>query len=382
MRFFLTILLLLAGSTGSAAQDTLRMLFAGDVMQHQRQLDAARGSGGLYRYDDCFKYVKKYIDASDLAITNLETTLGESGFSGYPAFCSPDELAAALQRAGFDLLLTANNHSCDRGRRGILRTISALDSLGIPHTGTFASDSARRQSYPFILEQGAFRLALLNYTYGTNGIDIPPPTVVNLIDTVQIAADIAAARLRSPDLIVANMHWGEEYQLMPSGEQRRLADFLIRQGVELVIGSHPHVLQPMERHPENAVVYSLGNFISAMSAENTQIGTMVEIEAVKEAGKTRIARCGYRLTWVHKPVEAGRQQFQVIPVADYENDSSFFGTPWELQRMKASAVAMRKLFGRENLRFTEYTGRETRSTKDKELFRLPDYVGYDVKRWE
>ncbi len=335
--------------------DTITLLFVGDVMQHARQLTAARGADGAYRYDTCFHHVKKYIAGADLAIANLETTLPGSGYTGYPCFGSPDALAAALQRAGFDILVTSNNHSCDRGRRGVDRTIQVLDTLGIAHTGTFHSEAHRKEHYPLIVSRKGFKLALLNYTYGTNGIDTPYPTVVNRIDTVQIAADVAEAKRWLPDAIIACMHWGEEYKLNPSDEQVRLADFLLRQGVKLVIGSHPHVLQRMEARAEGVVVYSLGNFISGMSVDYTEIGVMTSIRLVRKGDRIFADRCGYRLTWVHKPVTAGRTQFLVIPAANFERDTAFFASPADHERMVKTVTGMRNLFRKQNIGFPEET---------------------------
>ncbi len=352
---------------GGFAQDTLTLLFAGDVMQHQTQLNAAR-TGDTYNYDDYFSIVKKYIEPVDIAVANLEVTLAGKPYSGYPQFCAPDELAVALQEAGFDVLLTANNHSCDKGKRGVERTVKFLDSLDIYHTGTFLTQTERSRTYPLMLEHNNFKVAMLNYTYGTNEIPTPAPTVVNRIDTVQIAADIATAKDLQSDVIVANMHWGEEYKLQPNKEQKMLADFLVRKDVPLIIGSHPHVLQRMERRydttryfegrsnptTKNIVVYSLGNFISNMSAKNTDGGVMVYVRLVKQENKVVIDECGYRLVWVYKPVVDGQRRYFLLPVAEFENQQDYFETPAEYTRMMEFTKNMRALFAAENIGFVEY----------------------------
>lgn len=249
-----------------SAQDRITLLFAGDLMQHQAQIDAARQGGG-YDYTDCFKHVKQEISKVDLAIGNLEVTLGGKPYSGYPAFSAPDEYLYAIKDAGFDVLLTANNHCLDRRKKGLERTILMLDSLEIPHAGTYINKEEREKGYPLLVERKGFRVALLNYTYGTNGIETTSPNVVNYIDKEQIKRDILDARRKFPDVIIACMHWGIEYRSLPERSERELADWLIAQGVDHVIGSHPHVLQPMEikkdaRTPaRHVVVYSLGNFI-------------------------------------------------------------------------------------------------------------------------
>lgn len=355
MKKALTLLAALLAAVASSAQvrEELTLLFVGDVMQHARQIASARGADGKYAYDTCFHHVRGHIAAADLAVANFETTLPGPPYTGYPNFGSPDELAAAVQRAGFDVLVTSNNHSCDRGRVGVERTLRVLDSLGMQHTGTFHSELHREQHYPLIVNRKGFRLAFLNYTYGTNGIDTPAPTVVNRIDTVQMAADIAEAVRLQPDIIVACMHWGEEYKLSPSREQKTLADFLIRRGVRLVIGSHPHVLQPMERRGDGVVVWSLGNFISGMSAVNTEIGVMASMKLVRTPDGVVVDDCGYRLTWVSKPESGGRTRFLVIPVAEMEADTAFFTSSGEHARMVKSAEAMRTLFAKGNVGFPQ-----------------------------
>ncbi len=144
-------------------------------MQHKAQLSAALQSDGSYDYTGCFTLVKPQIEAADIAVCNFETTLGGAPFSGYPQFCSPDEYAVAVRNAGFDIFLTANNHCLDRRNRGLVRTLDVLDSLGIAHLGTYRNQAERDSLYPYIIEHGRMRIALLNYTYDTNGIQVAEP---------------------------------------------------------------------------------------------------------------------------------------------------------------------------------------------------------------
>ncbi|MDR3350572.1 MAG: CapA family protein [Prevotellaceae bacterium] len=357
MRIFLFLTASFA-AYGGAAQDTLSLLFAGDVMQHQSQINAAQ-RGNTYDYEECFSLLKSRISAAGLAIANLEVTLAGKPYSGYPQFSAPDELAKALRDAGFDVLITANNHSCDRGERGIRRTIRVLDTLGIKHTGTFRSPAERDSLYPLIVEKNNFRLAILSYTYGTNGIPVPPPAIVNLTDTLQIAADIAAAQAQSPDVIIAYLHWGEEYQQQPGERQKTLAEFFIRHGVRLVIGSHPHVLQRMERRytadsaTQSVVVYSLGNFLSNQSMKNTDGGATAHIRLLKNGHDITIDECAYQLVWVYKPVTGKQRRFYVAPVDELENNPSFFAEEADFLKMKAFAKNMRELYNKENSGFPE-----------------------------
>ncbi|GHT65818.1 capsular polysaccharide biosynthesis protein [Bacteroidia bacterium] len=340
------------------AQDTLNVMFIGDVMAHQPQINAAKTDAG-YNFDTCFAHVKPLFAQADMVIANLEVTLAGAPYSGYPEFSAPDELAVALKNAGVTALVTANNHSCDKRKRGIVRTLQVLDSLEIPHTGTFYDTAHRRKTQPLLLQKNNITLAVLNYTYGTNGIPTPAPTVVNRIDTAQMVKDIAAARALCPDMIAVVMHWGVEYELYANREQRNLAQFLQRQGVALIIGSHPHVLQGMQMHYapdssiQSAVVYSLGNFVSNMTAANTEMGVMANFCLIKNAGTTRIAAGSYRFTWVYKPTVNGHRRYYIIPAAEYANIPSFFERSEAYERMKASLNNVRELYNKTTMGFTE-----------------------------
>ena len=303
----------------SVQSDTLRLLFVGDMMQHQGQINAALTANRGYDYSSCFKYVKDEINRADLAIANLEVTLGGKPYTGYPAFSAPDEFLTAIRDAGFNVLVTANNHSLDRGKKGVERTIRLIDSLNIPHTGIYINAEERKKRSPLLIEKNGFRIALLNYTYGTNGISVTPPNIVNYIDTAIIAKDIEASKSLQPDAIIACMHWGIEYESLPNKEQKFLADWLIQKGVNHVIGSHPHVVQPIEvrqdsiTHEKHLVVYSLGNYISNMSARRTDGGLMVKMELVKDS-TVRLNDCRYSLVWVARPVQSGKKNHQLLPI--------------------------------------------------------------------
>ncbi|HMR58129.1 MAG TPA: CapA family protein, partial [Cyclobacteriaceae bacterium] len=189
MHRFKLIVVLFCLSKVISAQDTTRLslFFAGDIMQHDSNIAAAYNPvTKKYDYSACFEYVAPIIRSADLAIGNLELTLAGAPYKGYPQFSAPDALATELKKSGFDVLVTANNHSLDRRRKGLERTLKVLDSLQIIHTGTFNDSSARAQTYPLIIEKNGFKLSLLNYTYGTNGIPVTKPNIVNLIDTIQI----------------------------------------------------------------------------------------------------------------------------------------------------------------------------------------------------
>ncbi len=300
------------------------LLFVGDLMQHKAQLEAARTSQGTYDYFPCFSLVKEQISKADIAIGNLEVPLGGKPYTGYPAFSAPDEFLYAIRDAGFDILLTANNHCLDRGKKGLERTILMLDSLHIPYTGTYRNKEERSQRYPLLIDKNGFRIAFLNYTYDTNGVKPTSPNIVNYIDKKIIQQDIDTARTWQPDVIIACMHWGNEYQSLPSREQRQLADWLLEQGVTHIIGSHPHVIQPMELNTDtltgmqHAVVYSLGNFISNMSKVNTDGGLIFTLKLEKDTvpsstPNVRISHCGYDLIWTARPTLTKEKNYVLYP---------------------------------------------------------------------
>lgn len=297
----------------------LSLLFAGDFMQHLAQIEAAQTDSG-YCYDDCWQYVRDEISRADIAIGNFETTLGGKPYNGYPSFCAPDEFFTSLVDAGFDIFLTSNNHSLDTGKRGIERTISRMNEEDrIAQVGTYIDRADRDNRYPYVFEKNGIKIALLNYTYGTNGLTESAPNIVNRIDTAIMAQDIAKARAAAPDAIIACIHWGIEYDQQPNKSQHELADWLIAHGVDHIIGSHPHVIQPLEMRQDSAgkehlVVYSLGNYISNMKIRATDGGMMVRLVLEKDS-VTRVADCGYSLVYTARPVKSGKKNFELIPAA-------------------------------------------------------------------
>ena len=296
------------------------LLFAGDAMQHMPQVHGALVGNGRYRYDSCFYLVKERISAADIAGINFETTLGGKPYSGYPLFSSPDAFAVALKDAGFDIFFQANNHAVDRGRKGLERTIDILDSLGIRHTGTFKSEESRRLYDPLMIIKNGMRIAFLNYTYDTNGLSVPAPNRVNLNDSNRIISDLLHTRLYKPDIIIAQMHWGEEYHHIPSPAQKKLARLLLQHGVRIIIGHHPHVVQPLVVERErgmirNAVYYSLGNFISNQQRIHTDGGMLAGIVISRKDALSPVVieSCDYSFVWVHKEGREGKMRFLLVP---------------------------------------------------------------------
>lgn len=336
---------------------TITLLFAGDLMQHQAQIDAARTPGGGYDYTEGFRYVKDEISRADIAIGNLEVTLAGKPYKGYPAFSAPDEFLTAIKESGFDILLTANNHCLDRGQKGLERTILMLDSLQIPYAGTYTNPAERQKRYPLLIEEKGFRIALLNYTYGTNGLEPKADNVVNYIEEEIMLQDIVDAKAMQPDVIIACMHWGDEYKLLPNKEQKDLANLLIANGVHHVIGSHPHVVQPLELRTDsvtgqqNVVVYSLSNLISNMSKRNTDGGLLFRMTLAKEDNTVTLKHCDYSLVWVSRPTLSPKRKIHTLLPITFPQDSL---SAEERRLMKVFVDDSRKLFKEHNLNIEEY----------------------------
>lgn len=321
------------------------LLFVGDLMQHQAQIDAALRTDGSYDYEHCFSLVSERIAQADIAIGNLEVTLGGEPYHGYPQFSAPDEYLYAIKEAGFDILATANNHCLDRRRKGLERTLALIDSAGMASLGTYRNAEDRTRRYPLVVEKKGMRIALLCATYGTNGITVTPPNRVNTLDREELAADIEAAHDLHPDAIIAIVHWGNEYQQQPTTEQRDLAHWLIAQGVDHVIGGHPHVIQPIEMVPHaeypthHAIVYSLGNYVSNMSIAHGDVGLCVELTLEKVGPATRLKRLEPHLVWTERAAWSRTGDFRIVPEDSIPTDL----LPSAQTRMTQAFAAERKL---------------------------------------
>ncbi len=361
MKIYVGIIVNLLISSVGYTQDTTRlsMLFVGDIMGHDSQIEAAyTASTNSYNYESCFRFIEPIISSVDVAFGNLEVTLAGKPYKGYPQFSSPDELAVALKAIGFDVLVTANNHSLDRRKSGLERTIRVLDSLDILHTGTFIDTVTRMNDYPMVFTKNGFKIALLNYTYGTNGIPTSKPNIVNRIDTALIRKDLIRAKKYNPDIIISFLHWGNEYQSLPSSFQKSIADFCFDNGSDLVIGAHPHVVQPMEWRKEKnqVVVYSLGNFVSGQRKRYTDGGAMVRIDFQKILKDDSVFRSidtvGYSLEWVHRDAN---KVYTILPVPVDPTDTLAFSIDKiSKDAFEVFAEDARGLFKKHNINVGEY----------------------------
>jgi len=314
---YLFILFVFRTINVSGQASELKLIFAGDIMGHDTQIESAR-VGESYNYDTCFSLIRPFLEDADIAIANLEVTLAGEPFKGYPQFSSPDELAISARNAGFDLFITANNHSLDRRKQGLERTIEILDKENIIHTGTFNDETTRASNFPLIIEKNGIRLAILNYTYGTNGLKVESPNIVNYIDREVIKNDLIKAKLAMPDYTIVTIHWGMEYQRNQNEEQENLAKYILENGANAIIGSHPHVIQKINSYKSGVetklVVYSLGNFISNQRKRYTDGGILFEMTLKKEDSITEIDNYTYHPVWVYKPKnKAGKEYFVLTP---------------------------------------------------------------------
>lgn len=342
------------------SEGRLTLLFAGDIMGHDDQIWSAEDRvSHTFSYDTVFSFIKPEIQEADFAIANLEVTLGRAPYYGYPSFRSPAALASACKYAGFDCLVTANNHAADRRGKGIISTINILDSLNIQHTGTFRNKEEKEDKYPLIIAKNNISVALLNYTYATNGNVSNESVIVNIIDKSLIERDITRAKLMNADCIVIFLHWGDEYKTLPSKSQLELEEFIFEKGGDIIIGSHPHVLQKMVLLKNNGInrerltAYSLGNLVSDQRKKMTDGGAIVRIELTKKENMTRVTDAGYYLTWVYIPLEKFRKRYYIIPCSEFENKQAFFTDTTAYRKMKKFITSSRSLLYKQNTGFWE-----------------------------
>lgn len=304
---------------------TVTLTAVGDFLMHMPVVQAAKTRDGAYDFKPIFSEVEHLLGGSDLTIVNLETRLaGKSfGFSGYPVFNTPEALALDMKDIGVDVVLTANNHSLDRGWPGVVNTLNNLEAAGLSPLGTHRS--AEEAGEVFITEVKDIKIGILNYTESTNGIPLPKGKefAVNLIEPQKIYEDIKKLKDRHAEIIIACLHFGTEYQRYPNEFQRKLVEDLFNRGVDIVFGDHVHVIQPMELQnvatekgeKQCFVAYSLGNFISNQSWRYSNCGLIANVEVEKAAaGEIKIKNVDYVPVWVDTFVQNGHRKYRVLPV--------------------------------------------------------------------
>lgn len=343
----------------AAAQDTLSMVFAGDIMQHTKQLKSALKEGAdssnykSYDYSSYFKHINKYFNKADLAIANMEFTLEARPYTGYPTFSAPKSLILEAMDSGIDICLCANNHISDKGKWSLRTTIEAYNELKATYTGLYNSPEDYEKNAPLIITKKGIKIALINFTYGINGRDkVASPYIVPMQKYEEIESLINKAKEQGAELIIALPHWGIEYELSSNEEQRKWAEFMHDKGVNIIVGTHPHVIQEIEinydnsseKKIENITAYSLGNLISNMSKRHTRIGKILNINIVKQPnGKIEIIDYNDIWTWccLGGRIEKG---YTVIPIEDYINEQEKMKNNSEYFRMKDNYEELKQFY--------------------------------------
>lgn len=312
-------------SVDKDSTSSVTISFVGDLMCHSPQFQFAQISKDSFDFRPVFCEVKQYLTKADLTIGNLETTISgkESRYSGYPLFNTPEEYLEALKDAGFDILLTANNHSLDRGKKGLLRMVEMIKKNGLESVGSYNSQQDRDSIR--IYEINGIKIAILAYTYGLNGNYIAKNEkyLVNVIDTTLLKKDILDSRNKYADIILVYFHFGNEYQRNPSSFQKEIVKRAIDYGADLIIGSHPHVIQPIEYFSSNKnkigkglIAYSLGNFISNQRWRYSDAGIILNLTITKNilTQEVRFSNTDIIPTWVYKGKLENKDQFVILPV--------------------------------------------------------------------
>lgn len=299
----------------------------GDIMCHNTQyFDAYDSSTGSYDFSYVFEDIEYYIKNSNITVGNLETTFAgeEKGYSNYPRFNTPDALAYNLKKLGIDVLSTSGNHSLDYGFDGLSRTIDTLNLADISHVGTYKTQEDRN-AILFKYVKG-IKIAFLNYAYGTNGITISSDKsyCINIIDKDLIKTDIENAKQQNADIIIASMHWGTEYSTTPNSSQDEIADFLFQNGVNIILGTHPHVLQKMEKRTvtledgstqDGFIIYSLGNFICDQNADNTRTSIILDLQITKHTdASVTIDKINYIPIYMYKDNSKTSKKMKLLDI--------------------------------------------------------------------
>lgn len=318
---------------------TVSLAAVGDIMFHDDQLASAYVDENTYDFSAMFEDVEPLLSGYDVTLANFETTMaGDSlKFTGYPQFNSPDEVADAIKEAGVDILTTANNHSLDTKDVGLKRTVEVLQEKGFKTVGSY---SEKPESRVLLHEANDIQFAILSYTESTNGLGDHYPadelnSMLNLMTKENIERDVKEAKDLGVDFIITFMHWGEEYMSEPNETQIDYANFMAEQGVDLILGSHPHVIQRTDtitvQDQETFVVYSMGNFVSNQRVETlgdefarTEDGVIVNfnIEKNHETNKTTIENVEFIPTWVSKIInpDTNKPEYRILPIDDNLND--------------------------------------------------------------
>ncbi|MFO7636980.1 MAG: CapA family protein [Clostridia bacterium] len=347
-------------------EESFTMLVVGDNLYHDATLASAYDpDAGTYDFTPFYRYVKPYIQAVDLAVANLEVVIAgkEQRFTGYPESNRPDEALHALKDAGFDLLLTANNHSLDRGVPGLVRTIEKIEEYGMLSTGTQTDPEIRWTD----VEAKGLTIRNMCYTFALNGNEYKmrddQSYMVNMLDEKMIKAHIDRARMEEVDLIVVYLHWGVEYVLEPHRWQEEFAVRLFEYGADIIFATHAHVVQKSEVHHINGkdryIIYSTGNFVSNFTRNDTsqrsnklytEDGVMVQATfTIREDNSVILEEVVHIPTWVYIHRDGqDKRRYAIIPVKDGEELRSiaFHPMPAMEYMLEEAMASYRRTFER------------------------------------
>lgn len=335
------------------AQDTVTIRFFGDIMMHTNQIKAAESGNGSHDFRTYYMLMEDYLEDSDLNAANMEFTLGGEPYTGYPSFSAPDSFATYLADAGFNVFLCSNNHIFDKGSSGVKRTLGVYETLirnkGIHFTGAAIDEISQSETSPLIINVKGIRTAFINATYGTNsprGSGWPKTNIIS--DRESLSEALHAAKAKA-DITIVLVHWGTEYSLQHSESQEKDAKWFAENGADLIIGSHPHVIQDADMldcaGKAVPVVYSLGNSVSNMSAANTQAGLMVTARIIRKSnGDIQVLPPEYRYTWCSRPGGYGNSYY-VIPITDFLDRKNEWKGQWDYDKMLTTYRRVREITG-------------------------------------
>ena len=341
--------------------DTVATLAAvGDIMVYDNQIADAKQADGTYNFDDNFKAVSAQTAGADFTVGNLELNFCGAPYSGFPSFKAPEALAATLKNVGFDLMQTANTYSIQNGLTGLQSTLQYLDAAGLAHVGTYATQADKTKDGGAVLEDvGGIKVAFIAFTKGVNNISVPAGSeyAVNLlytdyatdyskVDESAILNAVQAAKALDPDVIVAMLHWGAEYETAISDTQTKIKDLLFQNGVDVILGSHSHLVGPMQEEPVTTVdgeqktcfvAYSLGNFFSGKEQAHTAESCVLTLEFTKngETGDTTISNVSYVPVYLADSGADASPEFEVLPIRSAIESGLF---P-DLQKTMTDAIA-------------------------------------------
>lgn len=362
----LAIVCILAGSGDVSAKesqtdaDTFSLMMVGDNLLHKPVSESGRRKNGKYNYDSLFTHIKDEAESADAAMINQEVVLGGAklGISGYPSFNGRYEVGDAIAKAGFNVVLHATNHSLDKGAAGIKNCLKFWRKKHPDIKVTGMNESAKAQNKITYIKKKGICVAILNYTYGTNGIRMPEsmPYAVNMLTKKKVARDVRKAKKKA-DFIVVCPHWGTEYNTGIDASQKRWAKYFLKIGVDLVIGTHPHVIEPVKWMKGKGgrkmlVYYSLGNFVNSTSRRGAGVarqfyGGMAKVNLRRNAdGKVVISKAKFVPLITHKKANG---KITTYKVADYtkkmaaKNRISRCDSGFSFKRMKAF---FRKIVGK------------------------------------